>query len=80
MLDELDDMVLVSEEELRESVRLIFRTTHNVAEGAGASPVAALAKMGDRLAGKKVAAVLSGGNIDSASLAAVLGGGVGATK
>jgi threonine dehydratase len=54
-------------------VRLALRTTHNLAEGAGAAPLAAATKLRDRLAGRKIACVMSGGNIDTATLSRVLG-------
>ena len=69
----LDDFVLLSEEELAEGVELALRTTHNLAEGAGAAPLMAAMKLRDRLAGKKVVAVMSGGNIDRATLNRVIG-------
>ena len=61
-------IVTVSEEEMRSSVRLLLETTHNLAEGAGAAPLAAGLKLRDRLRGKKVVIILSGGNIDLATL------------
>jgi threonine dehydratase len=70
---ELDDIVTLSEDELAEGVRLALRATHNLAEGAGAAPLMAAMKLRDRLAGKKVACVMSGGNIDQATLKRVLG-------
>jgi threonine dehydratase len=69
---ELDDVVTLSEEELAEGVRLALRATHNLAEGAGAAPLIAAMKLRDRLAGKKVVCVMSGGNIDRATLKRVL--------
>jgi len=69
---ELDDVVTLTEAELAEGVRLALRTTHNLAEGAGAAPLAAAMKLRDRLAGRKVACVMSGGNIDAATLRRVL--------
>jgi threonine dehydratase len=72
---ELDDIVTLSEDELAEGVRLALRATHNLAEGAGAAPLMAAMKLRDRLAGKKVACVMSGGNIDQATLKRVLGAG-----
>ena len=68
----LDDIVTLTEEELKEGVRLALRTTHNLAEGAGAASLAAAMKLKDQLIGKKVACVMSGGNIDAATLAMVL--------
>jgi threonine dehydratase len=70
---ELDDMITLSEEELAEGVRLALRTTHNLAEGAGSASIAAAMKWRDRLRGKKVVCVMSGGNIDAAKLRRVLG-------
>ena len=70
---ELDDIVTLTEDELAEGVRLALRTTHNLAEGAGAASLAAATKLGAQLAGKKVVCVMSGGNIDRATLARVLG-------
>lgn len=69
---ELADIVTLSEEEIAEGVRLALRTTHNLAEGAGAASIAAAKKLGTRLAGKKVVCVMSGGNIDAATLKKVL--------
>ena len=69
---ELDDVVTLTEEELAAGVRLALGATHNLAEGAGASAIAAAVKLGDTLAGKKVIAVMSGGNIDLEKLKAVL--------
>jgi threonine dehydratase len=65
---ELDDIVTLSEEELAEGVRLALRATHNLAEGAGAAPLMAAMTMRDQLAGKTVACIMSGGNIDAATL------------
>ncbi len=69
---ELDDVVMLSEEELEEGVRLALRATHNLAEGAGAAALVAALKLRDRLAGKKVVCVMSGGNIDAATLKRIL--------
>jgi threonine dehydratase len=70
---ELDDVVTLNEHELAAGVRLALATTHNLAEGAGASPLAAAVKLRHRLAGSKVACVMTGGNIDRATLLRVLG-------
>ncbi len=67
-------IVAVSEDEIAEAIRLYHATTHNLAEGAGAAPLAALLKERDRYAGKRVGLVLSGGNIDMPVLAQVLSG------
>ena len=57
-------VVRVSEDEIAEAIRTYYTTTHNLAEGAGAAPLAALIKEKDRYAGKRVGLILSGGNID----------------
>jgi threonine dehydratase len=72
---QLDDLITLSEEELAGGVRLALRTTHNLAEGAGAATLAAAVKLRDRLDGKTVVCVMSGGNIDHAVLRRVLGNG-----
>lgn len=69
---ELDDVVTLSEAELAEGVRLALRTTHNLAEGAGAASLAAAMKLRDRLQGTRVACVMSGGNLDAARLREIL--------
>ena len=70
----LVDFVTASEGEIAEAVRILLRTTHNVAEGAGAASLAGLLLLRDRLAGRRVGIILSGGNIDSATLRRVLDG------
>lgn len=72
MLEGLDEIVLVSDDEIADAIRLILRATHNLAEGAGAAPIAAARKLKSELTGMKVAAVLSGGNIDTALLRRLL--------
>jgi threonine dehydratase len=67
-------VVEVSDAEVASAIALIFECTHNVAEGAGAAGVAAIAKERSRLAGRKVGAVLSGGNIDREVFASALAG------
>ncbi len=64
MKDRITDVVLLTDEEILEGIRLALQVTHNLAEGAGAAPIAAALKIRDRLAGKKVALVMSGGNLD----------------
>ena len=64
----------VSEDEIAEAMRVYFDDTHQVAEGAGAAPLAALWKDRERMSGKRVAAVLSGGNIERSRYLQVLRG------
>jgi threonine dehydratase len=65
-------VVTVSDDAIRDAMRWIFTDTHNVAEGAGAAAVAGVAAERERLRGKRVAAVLSGGNVDATVFAGVL--------
>ena len=57
-----------TEDEIAEAIRLYWTATHNVAEGAGAAPLAALLKERERMGGKRVGLILSGGNIDTRCL------------
>lgn len=57
-------IVTVDEAEIAAAMRHYFTDTHNVAEGAGAAPLAALLKERERMAGKRVGLILSGGNVD----------------
>jgi threonine dehydratase len=59
----LDDFVLVDDEAIKEAIVLLLQHTHNLAEGAGAVALAAALQVKERLAGKKVALILSGGNL-----------------
>ena len=68
----LDEFVLVSEDELAKAVALHLEHTHNLTEHAGAASLAAAIKIKDRLVGKKVVLVMSGGNISPDQLRAVL--------
>ena len=64
----------VTEDEIAAAVRTLYTDTHNVAEGAGAAAFAGLMRERDRQAGKRVAAILTGGNVDSDVLRTVLEG------
>jgi threonine dehydratase len=68
----VDRIVEVSDDELAQAIAILFECTHNCAEGAGAAAFAAMRKERDRLAGRKVAGMLSGGNIDRQMFAAAL--------
>ena len=70
----LADVVCVSDDEIAGAMRLIYRATHNVAEGAGAAALAAIIQQRQVLQGKKVAAILTGGNIDLDWFVQVLNG------
>jgi threonine dehydratase len=64
----LEDIVTLTEDELADGVRLALAATHNLAEGAGAAPLAAARKLDATLRGKVVVCVMSGGNMDSTVL------------
>jgi threonine dehydratase len=70
--DYLSDFILVSEEEMVQAILLIMELVRNMAEEAGASPLAAALKIKERLKGKKVALVLTGGNISMPRLKQIL--------
>jgi threonine dehydratase len=64
----------LSEDDIAEAVRAYFQDTHNVAEGAGAAPLAGLMQERDRMSGKRAAVILSGGNIDASVYRRILTG------
>jgi threonine dehydratase len=69
-----DHFVQVSEEEIAEAMRAYYDDTHQVVEGAGAAPLAALMKEREGMASRNVALVLSGGNIERERFLEVLAG------
>jgi threonine dehydratase len=71
--ENLSDFVLVSEEEMVRAILIYLELVRNLTEEAGASPLAAALKIKDRLKRKKVALILSGGNISMERLKTVLG-------
>ena len=70
----LADFVTVSEGEIAEAIRMYLRGASSLAEGAGAAGLAGAVKLAEKLAGKKVGVILSGGNIDLEVLQSVLDG------
>jgi threonine dehydratase len=70
--DLVDEIVLVSDDEMKRAIVLLLEKAHTVAEGAGAASTAAAVKLKERLAGQQVACVLSGGNLPLASLQQIL--------
>ena len=68
-------IVTVSEDEIANAMRAFFTDTHNIAEGAGAAPLAALLKERETMRGRKVGLILSGGNVDLAVFRQVIAGG-----
>src|ERR1700722_18306485 len=67
-------IVAVSEDDIAEAMRIYYVTTHNLTEGAGAAPLAALLKEKARYAGKRAGLILSGGNIDMPLFTQILQG------
>lgn len=67
-------VIAVSDDEVASAMRLIFRCTHNVSEGAGAASLAAVMQESSLNAGSRVAAILCGGNVDSEVFREVLEG------
>ena len=72
MRELMDDVIVVSDEELRHAIFRILENSHNLAEGAGAASFAAAFQQRERFQGKTVVGVLSGGNLDLGELPAVL--------
>ena len=65
-------VVQVTDDEVAEAMRALYTETHNVAEGAGAASFAAATQEREKLRGKKVGVILSGGNVDRNVFAGVL--------
>jgi threonine dehydratase len=70
-----DRIVKVSDSEIATAMRAYYEDTHQLTEGAGAASLAALMQERDRLAGKRVGLILSGGNIDRPLYLRALAGG-----
>ncbi|MCB0098423.1 MAG: pyridoxal-phosphate dependent enzyme, partial [Caldilineaceae bacterium] len=60
---DLDDFILVDDDELLAAVRTYLEKAKTLAEPAGASTLAAALRMKEQIQGKKIALILSGGNI-----------------
>jgi threonine dehydratase len=65
-------IVTVEEDEIKASMRHLFSDTHNAAEGSGAAGLAALLQERERMLGRRVALILSGGNVDREVFAQIL--------
>jgi threonine dehydratase len=70
--EKLDEIVLVSDQEMKEAVRNILQATGQIAELSGAASTAAAFKIKNELAGSKVVLMLTGGNIEPEQLASIL--------
>jgi len=69
-----EDVISVSDAEIADAIRLYFHATHNIAEGAGAAPLAALRQQRARWQNKKIGVILCGQNIDQHWFSLVLAG------
>lgn len=74
MLANVERVLRVSEKEVAEAMRILFKDTHNAVEGAGAAALAAALKEKERLHGKRVAVIATGANVDHDVFAKVLEG------
>lgn len=72
LLEGLAGFVTVSDAEIADAVRLLLRTTHNLVEGAAAAGLAGVIKLREELAGKRVAVILTGANIDQQTLERIM--------
>lgn len=70
----VDRIVAVSDAEIADAMQLMFKATHNTCEGAGAAALAAAKQEQNKMAGRKIAVVASGGNIDTEVFSSVLCG------
>jgi threonine dehydratase len=70
--EHLDDFLLVTEDEIRRATLLMLERTRNLIEPAGAAPLAAALRLGERLRGRRVALIASGGNVNPAQLRELL--------
>lgn len=68
----LTNFVTVTDAQIADALRMLLRTTHSLVEGAGAAGLAGLLLLRDQLAGQRIGIVISGGNIDEATLRRVL--------
>lgn len=74
ILREAQDVIAVTDEEVKAAMRLLFTATHNVAEGAGAASLAAAMQQKDQWRDKIIGTTLCGGNVDADVFAKVLAG------
>jgi len=57
-------IVQVTDDEVAAAIRAYWTDTHNLAEGAGAAPLAAALQEKEKIRGKRVGLILTGGNVD----------------
>jgi threonine dehydratase len=70
----VERVIEVDDDQVADAMRLLYRATHNVAEGAGAAALAAAIKERAALKGRKVGLALTGGNVDADLFVRVLRG------
>lgn len=68
-------IVTVNDDEVADAVRAYYTDTHNLAEGAGAAPLAAALQEREANRGRRVAVILCGGNIDTDKFVTIMQGG-----
>jgi threonine dehydratase len=71
--DAINDVILLTEEEILQGIKMALTATHNLAESAGAVSLMAAYKIRDRLRGKKVVMIMSGGNLNMDHLKTAIG-------
>jgi threonine dehydratase len=74
VLREADDVIAVTDDEVAAAMRLLFKATHNVAEGAGAASLAGALQQRQKWQGKTVGTTLCGANVDTDVFVKVLSG------
>ena len=74
LCDGLADFVLISDTDMAEAMRLIWRTTHHLVEPAGAAGIAAVSNLRKQLAGQTIVVILSGANVDGQTARRVFAG------
>ena len=74
ILQGADRIIAVSDDQIADAIRILYRTTHSVAEGAGAVPLAGVIAEKQQMQAKSVGVILCGQNIDTPKFAAVLNG------
>lgn len=70
----VDHIVMVDDDAVADAIRIIWQDTHNLAEGAGAVALAGMIAEKEQIGGQRLAAILTGGNMDQSMVAAVLAG------
>ena len=68
----VDDFLLVEDEQIKSAIKIMIEHTHNLVEEAAAAPLAAALQINERLQGKKVVLVASGGNISMENIKKVI--------